>query len=424
VEDSALAEAIFDKMYAFGRPDGNPISAVQEALTPSWLKKAATGASNQGATPEEQAAFISTFGSVAAHLGSAGEFVDGEWVSDYAAMFDGSDPLAQSEAVTRLVEDSQEAAGNLRLTQGIFQFFAPSAPSVEWFLHDPDGNRLAVAGLRELYGKAHDENPDDPVAEFIDTYGVWALLGVQGRYISNVPGQIPVTEAAVEWFDDNDEFADVNPLVAHFFIPQEVRDGPFDIDSYSAILDRGTKTQLDPQGQIDRWLHTVGSVNYRRERDRVEAELTAAGWEGGTMPPNVRDYLSEYDDWLIASTPGYAGRGGSPNLGGAPSREVSRRQLEAAVQHPAMEGNPIAEATADFIELWNSRQDEWDKVLAANPDSRIGRTWESAKDARPLRDNVVEIANYWVNEVPEFLGIYETLFEPEIAQALEKDVGE
>lgn len=399
-------------LFPFGEPEigDNPINLVSDQFIPPAWRKIFTGLSEEGATPDEARSFASSFGNVFSALGSTGEY----------DVFN-SDPVQARDEWQRLMDDAQDSTGLYWMARGLFQLAAPSAPAPEWYIDDPDGTKVQIATLRELYGRAFEESPEDPIGYFLEEYGPWALAAVQGRTVAVAPGRgLPPTKEAEEWARNNPDLADDFSLVYGFFAPQG---GEFDYQAYSRILDRGERTPLSEQEQVTRFLHTLGSFDYTREKERVEEWLLSNGWDGeGLMPIDARRYLAEYDEGLVdkygLDDGGYGGRQNTWSGPGRASVEEALGQLRDAVQDERLADDPVAGAARELL----TRMDEADERFAIeHTENSDAASWHESTDGAPYRQFIVQSADWLIRQTPEFAQLYDAVFEPQFRQGLERD---
>lgn len=401
--DTTDFDALEELLLPYGRAGGGSIpETIYEEFIPPHVRRIITGL-GAPATESEIREQRSLFGNALAYLMSSGEYDLGN-----------PDRGIVSAETTRLVEDAKEYSARFTLWRGIVQSTAPSAPTPDWYILDEDGERVHFDVMREAYQALFTEDAETATMEFFEMFGRAGLAAVQGRTISTVPGRVPTSVEADAWFRDNSGFADDYSNVSHFFAPQV---GTFSFQARDRVLDRGLRETLDNDDYFKRHQDTMGQLRYTERRDSIEEELREAGWTRATLPMEARVHLAEFDQRLTEVLPGYPGRG-EFLAGGQTARQTARNEMALAIQDPRIADEPLARNIGAFVQRW----DELDAVYGQMRDEMGLRalTWYESSSTAEFRDHIVEVAETLIRDTPEFRNVYEALYEPEIAEALDR----
>src|SRR5690606_4053113 len=90
--------------------------------------------------------------------------------------------LSTEAGQQRLLEEAHDKARLFSLIRGSVQFGAPSAPSPEWMVENPDGGLLTTWSLRDEYWTLVEEmGYTEASEEFLNRWGEDLSLIMQGK---------------------------------------------------------------------------------------------------------------------------------------------------------------------------------------------------------------------------------------------------
>lgn len=409
IPDQPKYDWLAEQVTPYGRT-----TDVRQLLVPRWLQRAATGATNypgdaawnQAAdflagwmvSPEQQRTYNSTVMDVVTYLSSTGEY-------------------EQTPAgINDMLNDAKRQAASLYIMRGLSQSFSPSAPSPDFqVLVEGEGGEAhaeaaSAAAVYSRFQELREEAGGDwgaAVGAFMEEFGPDAFMVMQSSSRATTVGA-PVTSEGIQWVADNGGVTDRLPLTYGLFAPT---DGEFDYRAYVAQFTSGEREQLTPEQFVSMGNNLVGGWLYRTARDQALADAQAAGRSG--IAENQRLWLKDYRERLMRQYPGYDPEG-VPGVASSASNAQLVRELERAVDDPAIAGTEAGRGLAEYFRF---RQQAMDQAQAytGDPDAFAGRQ-EFASTRVWLRTR----ANELIRQYPAFAQVWDRVLDNELDEDLEE----
>lgn len=365
-----------DILFPFSEPDTK--GGVVESLLPAWMRKF----KEAGATPfaQDTGQFNSAVMDVARYLVSTGKY-----------------DTSNTEGINRLISDASQKARYVYALRGAAQFFAPTAPTPEWIVADPDGDALVAQQLIGEYQDLLKQDPNTATLKMLDRYGDGIFLLLQGKTAEVVPGS-PITKEGADWERANTGIVKSFPQVFGFFAPQG---DDLDSSAFARQMAKGRRVRITPD-------QAVHLANGRR----AAAVYAAAKAKAGPRPSaEAKAWLRQIRQGLTQNFPGFGERVGVPE--GA-STDLLISQLTDAVEDERLADNPVAESVKVYLA---ARQKASDAAVAAG---LTDTSFRSAAAMEGTRAWLRQIGEALVDRDPQFEAVWSRVFDRELADDVQQ----
>jgi len=383
LKDKPELKAMEDFLLPFGAPEGEEITD-WKTYAPSWLK---TGLSIAGIkTADDKRLYENTVSQYADYLDSTGEY--------------GSSAAEQD----RLWQDAKSRANKLYPIRMVAQFFAPAAPSMDFYVEDKSGTRLSAMALSEEFHKKDGDDFETSVKEFVDEYGEDALGALVASSATSVPG-FPDSREGQQWIDDNPEIKGNYPLIYALFAPE----GKFDFDTYSRQFqgeDRQALSAKQHIAMLSDWKNRYWRSNIMSRMKDENGDPVTSYADMNQAQRNAWEEITVLIDEEYA--PARTGIFEKPEI------DDMIDQLEDAGTDKDVLATPAGPALARYLELRTEAQALVDQLKEAGAiDSQI-KGYTKAKDLRPIREALRSEAQALIDEYPAFEPLWEFVFSREL----------
>lgn len=397
IPDEPAWDPLTKLIFPFGRPDkpGDPLSALDEML-PAWARTLTRGGTQGGVTSEGQRAYANTTMDVVRYLASTGDYqISGN-------------PNSGAE-ITRMLDDAKSKATWLTLIRGMAQSSAPSSPTYEWYITDPNGQKLPMLTLVADYRAMQEEDFETSTQRFLAKYGDNAFLLMQGKSVSVSSGILPPTTEANDWLRDNGWAQKSFPSTYGFFAPQG---GEFSSQAYQRQLELQERRPLTPEQFVRAGNDMIAKSIYYAKRDEAMASAKAAG--RNSLTDEQQAYMRGLDEQLRADYEGYGDEAGK--LGRATPEEMID-ELGRAIDDQRLSDTPMAGTIREYL----TQRDRIRAASVENFDSE--NSYQSAAGAQPYRQYLEQVATTLIDENPDFALVWERVFRAEMNEGIRKDTG-
>jgi len=376
------ADDILKVISPFGAPEG------AWELAPSWARKVVQGIT---ANPESDRMYLDLFMDAYRAMYATGEYD----TNDYQSM-------------QLLRERAEDIARTLIIFRGLAQFTGPARPSVGFEvpvdysgveLTDEELAAYAREGsvpdniLANTFRKMQEEDYQNAVYNFINTFGTDTLLYVKGR-TETVGEGLDASAIFGDWERRNGKLVEAFPDVFGYFAPVG---SEFDLETYLRQIATGKRRRITDPTELQADAEAVvGKALYRRAvRDfpRNPNEVDQAA---------IREYRTQLEEEL----PGFKYQ--VIELG---EREILiARLFDAAREAPELVDNPVGEAVRAYEAY---RQNAINEALV-----RSGGVYTDGlltrKANADLRQYLRNIGETIINRIPEFERVWSRLLFDEV----------
>ena len=324
------------------------------------------------------------------------------------------DENAPAEEHARFQERVQNWARSLALTQAMYSFVGPSAPSAGAFVNESpmslatnlgiDLDEIPKPAFTELMGSLSFE---DALARFVaenpdaTPYTVFA---------SNTPSgaNIPETEEALKFMEDNEGFLRDYQWAGGWLIPapEEANRDAFSYAAYQAQFALGYREQRDLDTFYREIKFRQAAPIYFQERERKDQLLAATpeGEAGVAERNEIRNEWREWRDSYMRVHPIFQEELESPE-----TRQRNRaviRELGSALRDPNLPDTAHTEAVRSLYRGWLN----YEQALAPIVGDRRKQATEMRQS---INQNFLDWGNALVRENPEIRSLWVSVFAAE-----------
>ncbi|MFP4512074.1 MAG: hypothetical protein ACLFRV_03900 [Acidimicrobiales bacterium] len=294
------------------------------------------------------------------------------------------------EEMEALLSESQRRASIFLMAQGFAQSTLPTVPLPEWQIESDMGLAMKGEILDEWYER-RSEDPDTAMQAMLDRYGedLWLILQGKTRQVSL---NAPITETPLRWVQENPEVVDKFPMVYGLFAPQAEEAEDIDSQAFDRVLATGGRERLTAQQMLWMAQDRMAWNIYSQERDRF----------GRRLEEHESRYMRDLSNWLETEYPGW---GRAIGITERAETEELIREIEDAVQDPAIAQTPAGQGTIAFLEGW------YDAVDAGREQSTARIPFGQSQETAWLRTYVRDLADWTIAEHPEFEPVWRMVFE-------------
>lgn len=388
LKDKPELAALEEFLLPFGAPEGEKILS-WKTYAPNWLKTGLTLAGIQ--TADDKRLFENTVSQMADYKASTGEY--------------GNTPAEQS----RLWQDARRDAKEIYGIRMIAQFWAPAAPSLDFYVEDKTGTRLSAMALAEEFYRGFDEEGTDyetEVAQFVDKYGENALGALVASSATSVPG-FPDSREGQQWIDDNPEIKGKYPFVYALFAPE----GEFDIDTYTRQFQGDDRQPLSARQHIallSDWKNRYWRATLMQKMEDEDGNPVRSYADMNQEQRNAWEDITELidDEYAPARTGIYE----------KPQIDDMIKQLEDAGKDEAILATPAGPALERYLGLRTEAQELVDQLKESGAISSQIKGYTKAKALRPIREALRSEGQALIDEYPAFEPLWEFVFSRELAR--------
>lgn len=360
----------FDEIRSFLLPYGDK-GLTGAAVTPSWLTKIVGGLTD---SPNSTRIYGDTYMRTVQLLLASGE---------YGTSHDEQE---------RLKKDATRQARVLTIIRGLQQAVGPASPSVDFKVATENGDAMASA-LSKEYASLVQENPQTALETFQRIYGLTATAYAVSRTRS-VNGGLDASKQFGDWERSHRAVFSQAPDVAGYFGPVGT---DFDFAIYERQLRSGARVKLSADEYLSAVNEVIGNAKYYDLRDQMNAANAAVDRKSPTT--EQRAWLKRQREKILAEYP-------VPNPAAndrAPLPDQIR-QLSEVIDSKGLKGNPVAEATRQYLTL---------RDQAMQSASAAGFTL-AAGDAQPLREWLARKGAKLAVQTPEFARLWDRVLAREV----------
>lgn len=366
----------FEELAKFIDPVGSQSESpagIQDVFTPAWAKTALKAFANDPGSDRVFANAVKDIWAVGVSTGK------------YSA--DTPDDIREG------MEDATFRARGLYFIRGVMSVtgVAPTSLSAVFKAKDEDGKWHIVDKLRNDLQAYMDEDPDTANARFLEKYGNNAFAFLQSKSYATT-ASTPTSPEAGDWLEAHPGITKKYGDVAGFFAPQGEE---YDYGTYLRNIRSGATKSLTPEEYAKAANDKLGKMAYYNAKDRF----------GPAPSKEQRAWLTDLRQLLREEFPGF-----DVHLPGKPDQETVKNQfipqIVEAVNDPKLADNEVAQATRLYLA---GRQKAQEAAQAAGYSS-----FGQAKAAQPLREWLRQLGETIVAEVPDFMPMFERIFEREM----------
>jgi hypothetical protein len=339
-------------------------------LTPGWVQKAIQALEADPANTETQ--FYNTYIETVQAKAASGQY-----------------DLSQQADVEQLLKDSREAARVLMGFRALSQFFGPTAGTVDFQIPTAQTDQYVSLMMAEFY-KMQAEDYDSAVPNFIEKFGDDAMIYISGKTRAVREG-LEATSEYGDWELQNQGLLSAYPDVAAYLAPGG---SDFSFGVWQRQKLTGERRTLTDREIIQLAQQRVGAAKYRALRLRAGAFPTE----------EQRNILRQYRQALSKQYPGFPAIA-QFEVGKFPNQIT---QLEAAVNDPRAQKNPVAESVRQYLAVRNTLLER------AREAGYVANTLQGTKGLEQFRDYLASIGQSLIRSNPDFGRIYDRLLAQEV----------
>jgi len=377
LKDKPEYESLNEFLLPYGAPEGMDIINPKTYM-PGWMKTAFSLAGFRSV--DDNRLWENHVGQHVDYLFSTGEY--------------GMTPSEQ----TRLWQDARDAAKKTYGIRAIAQFFAPAAPSLDWYVDDKSGTRLSAIALAEEFHNSDEEDFDTSVQKFVDKYGVEAIGALVASSAVSIPG-FPDSLEGQAWLNENPDIKGKYPLIYALFAPE----GEFNIEVYSNQFHSGDRQALTARqhtAMLSDWLN-------RYWRSKAMQDMGVANYsEMNQQQRNAWEDITELIDTEYPSA--------VTGIVEKPEVEDMVKQLEQAATDEAILRTPAGPALTQYLELRREADQLVDRLADEGVIDSQTKGFTKSKATRPIREVLRSQAQALIDENPAFRPLWEHVFSREL----------
>jgi hypothetical protein len=339
-------------------------------LVPGWISKAYSAFE---ADPSKlDTIYGNTFSDVAAYLATTGEY-----------------DLADSNSVTKMMEDARQTGALLTYVRAFSQFMGPTSGRVDYRI-DTNYGDVYVNELIKAFHELEDDNYETAIPIFLETFGDQALIYVGSKTRVNEKfGGLEATKEFGEWEQANNDLITSFKTTAAYLAPGG---SDFSFEVWSSQVGTGKRIRQDPEERVAQAQKRVGSYLYSVERAKF----------GINPSKNERAELRNIRKDIHKRYPGF------PIVSEFKTGEFDNfiDSLKRLVKDDRTKGNKTAETISKYLK----KRDEVNAELA-----KSGRTLKSTRQiAMEAKNELYAYGELLIDENPEFARIWQRELSAEV----------
>lgn len=362
-------------LFPFGEPEVE--EGILEAQFPAWAQKLRTAWMDD---PETDRIYANSVFDTAKALLATGEFST-------------DSPQEQD----RLLSVAKERAKGLWLIRGASQFVVPTGPQARFRVKDLEQQWWPTQVVASEFHRLQQEHGhEEAVTEFLSTFGTDLMSLIQPKSRTVVPR--PTDPVGDRWIQQNEEIVRDYNLTAGLIAPEDPT-GEFDFAAYRRQFEEGTREQLTPQQML--WLsnNTLGNLAYRNGVEVID-KVAPSHEEARAARAALRGSL-------MGRFPGF-----NSHIGVAERPDVEEQitELQDMTTDPRLADRDVVAGIDKYLAARRQAN-----ALVEAMDSRSS-TFKSSEETKPIRRWLRSQAERISEEHPEFITVFERVFDRELAE--------
>lgn len=367
--------------WLFNRIDSPKLNGIRKIVTPygdtkvgglvpGWMSKAVSAFE---ADPSKlDTIYGNTFSDVAAYLATTGDY-----------------DLADSNSVTKMMEDARQTGALLTYVRAFSQFMGPTSGRVDYRI-DTNYGDVYVNELIKAFHELEDDNYETAIPIFLETFGEQALIYVGSKTRVNPEfGGLEATKEFGKWEQENAGLITSFKTTAAYLAPGG---SDFSFEVWSSQVGTGKRIRQDPEERKNQAQKRVGSYLYSVERAKF----------GVNPSKNERAELRNIRADIHKRYPGFP-LAAEFNPGQFPNFIES---LKLLVKDDRTKGNKTAATISKYLK----KRDEVNARLA-----ETGRTLKSTRlVAMEAKNELYAYGELLIDENPEFARIWQRELSAEV----------
>jgi hypothetical protein len=339
-------------------------------LVPGWISKAYSAFD---ADPSKlDTIYGNTFSDVAAYLATTGEY-----------------DLADSNSVTKMMEDARQTGALLTYVRAFSQFMGPTSGRVDYRI-DTNYGDVYVNELIKAFHELEDDNYETAIPIFLETFGDQALVYIGSKTRVNEKfGGLEATKEFGRWEQENAGLITSFKTTAAYLAPGG---SDFSFEVWSSQVGTGKRIRQDPEERVAQAQKRVGSYLYSVERAKF----------GINPSKNERAELRNIRKDIHSRYPGF------PIVSEFKTGEFDNfiDSLKRLVKDDRTKGNKTAATISKYLK----KRDEVQAELA-----KSGKTLKSTRQiAMEAKNELYAYGELLIDENPEFARIWQRELSAEV----------
>ena len=247
---------------------------------------------------------------------------------------------------------------------------------------------------------------DNPFATLMDIVNPLAFTVSQTVTASGT--NLPATEEALQWYSDNQNWAEQNPFAAAWLVP---RGGVDDWSrfAYQQQMNAELRKRLSPEDLLMAMKYKEGATIYFPMRQQYE-DLKLAAANDPVRLSKIEEDEARWATQFLAVHPWFADQLTSPDS--RARRERTIQELRYAVNDPFAPASPLA----DGIRLLIEARDAFVGVNAGI--TSRGRSAENMAIKRNEQQNFLSWVEGWKLAYPDLVTLYESVIKPDLGSMI------
>jgi hypothetical protein len=303
--------------------------------------------------------------------------------------------LADSNDVSRLVDDAKTKSRGVALLRALSQFIGPTAAKPEYRFKTQLADYYYVNEMIKQYSEWQAEDYETATGKFINTFGDEALIYLAGKTKTNP--QYQGLEASAEfgsWADDNKDLVATFKSTAPYLAPVGARD--LSMVVWSKQINTGKRYRVDAIDRLNEAQKRLGSALYFAERRKY----------GDTLNKAARQELKGIRVRLNEKYPGFPVKA-SFDPG---EFDTFIGNLNRLVKDKRTEGNTVARDIKKYLDARTQSEN------AVQSEEGVSLQAEKNLRANELRGNLFGYGEKLATDNPDFRRIWEEQLSYEVEQ--------